>query len=56
SNGWLFGLDLCPRLRNLRNRILYVPKGLRVPTNLTSVVSHNVSIPAIQRRATGVIQ
>lgn len=41
------GLDLCPQLRDLRNRLLYVPRGIEVPKNLISVVSHDVSISAV---------
>ncbi len=43
-----FGLDLCPRMRDLRNRILYAPKGVPIPKKLMPVVSRGVSIPSIQ--------
>lgn len=45
----LLGLDLCPRLKNLRERRLCVPRGFDVPAVLEPVVDRDVSMPAIDR-------
>lgn len=41
------GFDLCPRLKNLRERRLYVPAGIKVPDILEPVVDRDVSLRAI---------
>ena len=45
----LLGFDLCPRLKNLRERRLYVPRGVEVPAVLEPVVERDVSLKAIAR-------
>lgn len=44
----LLGFDLCPRLKNLRERRLYVPAGIKVPDILEPVTDRDVSLRAIQ--------
>ena len=34
----LLGFDLCPRLKSLKERLLYVPAGLDYPENIASIV------------------
>jgi TnpA family transposase len=45
----LLGFDLCPRLRDLRERKLFVPRGWPVPESLEGVTVRRVSIKAIER-------
>ena len=45
----LLGFDLCPRLKNLRERRLYVPAGVAVPAILEPVVQRDVSLRAIAK-------
>ncbi|MEJ8852337.1 Tn3 family transposase [Variovorax rhizosphaerae] len=45
----LLGFDLCPRLRDLRERKLLVPRGWPVPDSLDSVTLRRVSITSIER-------
>jgi TnpA family transposase len=47
--GKLSGLDLCPRLAGLKDRKLYLPRGLEVPHRLRPVVRENVSRRAVGR-------
>lgn len=42
----LLGFDLCPRLRNLAERKLYLPRRLAAPDKLTPVVAHEISLKA----------
>ncbi len=44
----LLGFDLCPQLRNLRERKLFVPRGWKVPDGLESVTVRRVSLKAIE--------
>ena len=44
----LLGFDLCPRLRGLRERKLFVPRGWPVPESLEGVTVRRVSIKAIE--------
>ncbi|MBB0179440.1 MULTISPECIES: Tn3 family transposase [Ralstonia] len=44
----LLGFDLCPWLRNLAERKLYLPRGLQVADGLTAAVSHDISLKAIR--------
>jgi len=48
----LLGFDLCPRLRDLRERKLFVPRGWPVPESLEGVTVRRVSIKAIERGGT----
>lgn len=43
----ILGFDMCPRLKNLRERRLYVPKGVEVPAILEPIVDRDVSLKAI---------
>jgi len=45
----LLGFDLCPRLKNLRDRRLHIPKGIAVPDSLKSVVDPDVSLRQLER-------
>jgi len=45
----LLGFDLCPRLKNLKERKLYVPRSLKVPSILEPVVNRDVSLRAIDK-------
>lgn len=45
----LLGFDLCPRLRDLRERKLFVPRGWPVPETLERVTVRRVSVKAIER-------
>lgn len=44
----LLGFDLCPRLRNLSERKLYLPRGLTAPDGLASVIAYDISLKAIR--------
>ncbi|MFM0008557.1 Tn3 family transposase [Paraburkholderia dipogonis] len=44
----LLGFDLCPRLRNLSERKLYLPRRVAAPDGLVSVVAYEISIKAIR--------
>ena len=44
----LFGFDLCPRLRNLSERKLHLPRGVAAPERLAAVVAYKISIMAIR--------
>jgi len=43
----LLGFDLCPRLRNLSERKLYLPRGIAAPDKLAAVVAYESSHKAI---------
>jgi len=44
----LLGFDLCPRLRNLSERKLYLPRAVAAPEGLAAVVAYEISIKAIR--------
>ncbi len=44
----LLGLDLCPRLRNLSERKLYLPRGMAVPKGLAPTIRHDISLKPIR--------
>lgn len=44
----LLGFDLCPRLRNLSERKLYLPRRVAAPDALASVLAYEISIKAIR--------
>ena len=44
----LLGFDLCPRLRNLSERKLHLPRGVAEPEGLAAVVVYEISIKAIR--------
>ena len=43
----LLGFDLCPQLRNMAERRLYLPRSITLPENLERIAVTNVSEPAI---------
>ncbi|MBC3917094.1 Tn3 family transposase [Undibacterium sp. CY18W] len=43
------GFDLCPQLRNLSERKLYLPRNFTVPDSLDKIVVREISISAIRR-------
>jgi TnpA family transposase len=45
----LLGFDLCPRLRDLAERKLYLPRVFSVPEGLEAVTVRRVSLTAIER-------
>jgi len=45
----LLGFDLCPQLRNLSERHLYLPRGMKVPANLERAAKCEVSERTIIR-------
>ena len=45
----LLGFDLCPRLRDLAERRLYLPRGFNVPEGLEAVTVRRASMAAIER-------
>lgn len=44
----LLGFDLCPRLRELKQRRLFVPRGVAVPDEIASVCLANADLAAIE--------
>ncbi len=45
----LLGFDLCPRLKELKQRHLVVPRGTKVPAEITAVCEANVDIALIEK-------
>lgn len=45
----LLKFDLCPRLRDVSERRLYLPRSIDTPDGLASVVVHDISIGAITK-------
>jgi len=43
------GRDLCPRLRNIKERVLFLPSDFKVPAELEPVSRCNVSLDTIRR-------
>lgn len=43
----LLGFDLCPRLRNLSHRHLYVPRGIKIPKTIRPICRATVSTESI---------
>jgi hypothetical protein len=43
----LVGLDLCPRLADIKDRKLYLPRGIKIPDRLLPIVSQTVAKRAI---------
>jgi TnpA family transposase len=44
----LLGFDLCPRLRELRQRHLFVPRGMKVPQEIAAVCEASVDTALIE--------
>jgi TnpA family transposase len=45
----LLGFDLCPRLKELRQRQLYLPRGFAIPDELRPIALANVDVELIER-------
>ncbi|MBP7573734.1 MAG: Tn3 family transposase, partial [Rhodoferax sp.] len=45
----LLGFDLCPRLKELKQRHLFVPRGTNVPPEIAGVCEANVDIALIEK-------
>lgn len=45
----LLGFDLCPRLNELKQRHLFVPRGTKVPAEIAAVCEANVDIALIEK-------
>ena len=45
----LLGFDLCPQLRNMAERRLYLPRSITLPESLERIAVTNVSEPAIAK-------
>ncbi len=44
----LLGFDLCPRLRELKQRHLFVPRGMKVPVEIAAVCEAGIDITLIE--------
>ena len=44
----LLGFDLCPRLRELRQRHLFVPRGMTIPVEIAAVCEASVDTTLIE--------
>lgn len=44
----LLGFDLCPRLKELKQRQLFVPRGMAIPAEIASVCVANVDLSLIE--------
>ena len=44
----LLGFDLCPRLRELKQRHLFVPRGMKVPEEIASVCQASIDTTLIE--------
>jgi TnpA family transposase len=45
----LLGFDLCPRLKELKQRHLFVPRGTKIPAEIATVCEANVDIALIEK-------
>ena len=52
----LLGFDLCPRLRNLKHRLLHVPAGTTIPSALTDVVIPDISLGELRGGWDGLVR
>ena len=46
---WLLGFDLCPRLKELKQRHLYVPRGMAIPPEIATICEANVDTTLIEK-------
>ena len=44
----LLGFDLCPRLKELKQRQLFVPRGMAIPAEIASVCVANVDLSLVE--------
>ena len=49
SHSRLLGFDLCPRLKELKQRHLFVPRGTKVPAEIAAVCEANVDVALIEK-------
>ncbi len=49
SHARLLGFDLCPRLKELKQRHLFVPRGTKVPAEIATVCEANVDVALIEK-------
>ncbi|WP_225785506.1 Tn3-like element IS1071 family transposase [Xenophilus sp. Marseille-Q4582] len=49
SHARLLGFDLCPRLKELKQRHLFVPRGTNVPAEIAAVCEANVDVALIEK-------
>ncbi|MDS9446973.1 Tn3-like element IS1071 family transposase, partial [Pseudomonas aeruginosa] len=49
SHARLLGFDLCPRLKELKQRHLFVPRGTKVPAEIAAVCEANVDVALIEK-------
>jgi len=49
SHARLLGFDLCPRLKELKQRHLFLPRGMDIPTEIAAVCVANVNIDLIEK-------
>lgn len=45
----MHGIDLCPRLKDLSERRLFIPRGMKAPEELESVVVRDISFKSIDK-------
>jgi TnpA family transposase len=48
----LLGFDLCPRLKDLKQRQLYVPRGMVIPREIAAVCVANVDTSLVESTGT----
>jgi TnpA family transposase len=51
----LLGFDLCPRLKELKQRRLYVPRGFEIPAAVKPIAIANVDVEAIEKHWDGLV-
>ena len=49
SHARLLGFDLCPRLEELKQRHLFLPKGMVIPAEIAAVCEASVNIDQIEK-------
>jgi TnpA family transposase len=52
----LLGFDLCQRLKELKERHLFVPRGTKVPEEIKAVCKANVDTDLIERHWDKLVQ
>ncbi len=45
----LLGFDLCPRLKELKQRHLFVPRGMNIPVEIAAVCEASVNTDLIEK-------
>lgn len=49
SHSRLLGFDLCPRLKELKQRHLFLPRGMAIPPEIAAVCEANVNTDLIEK-------